>query len=134
MNNRTFGKASGPSAEVPAARTRTPRSRFFDARRTSCQRPILPGKLYLGRAVHPIDCVIGDMSTSGARIRVKPGSVVPNELHLVHMSEWTAYSARVVWRRADGNIGLAFKRSHELKGAIGAELRVMREYCAAIDN
>ena len=91
---------------------------------------IVPGKLYCRADVKALDCLIGDMSTSGARVRVKVGTTVPNELYLVHLREWTAYEARVVWRRSDGNHGLQFKRSFDLEGAISPELRVMREFCA----
>ena len=74
------------------------------------------------------------MSISGARVRVHRGITLPPEVTLVHLREWTAYRARVVWSRADGNVGLALSRSWDLEGAIGAELRVMREYCAALED
>ena len=95
---------------------------------------VIPGKLTFGSVPQSVDCLIGDMSVGGARVRVKPGTTVPNELYLVHLKEWFAYEARVVWRRRDGNMGLAFKRSFDLDGAISPHLRTMREFCVAYDD
>ena len=95
---------------------------------------VMPGKLYFGLRAQAVDCLIGDMSVGGARVRVKPGTVVLDDLYLVHLREWTAYEVRVAWRRPDGNLGLQFKRSRDLEGAVAPELRVMREYCVAYDN
>jgi len=95
---------------------------------------VMPGKLYFGLRAQAVDCLIGDMSVGGARVRVKPGTVVLDDLYLVHLREWAAYKAHVVWRRRDGNLGLQFKRSHDLDGAVAPELKVMREYCVAYDD
>lgn len=128
VNKASFGRVRA-SAPAPV-RQRTLRILFSsDSRRSKRQRMILPGKLYVRADVPAIDCLIGDMSTLGARVRVKAGVVVPNIFYLVHLLEWTSYEARVVWRRPDGNLGLQFKRSFDLEGAIGAELRLMREFC-----
>ena len=95
----------------------------------------VPGKLVFERGLRSLDCAIGDMSVRGARVRVSPGATsIPREIWLVHLKEWHAYQARVVWRRADGNLGLAFGRSFELKGALNAELKTLREHCAAYDE
>jgi PilZ domain-containing protein len=95
---------------------------------------VVPGKLYFGLRAQAVDCLIGDMSVGGARVRVKPGTVVVDDLYLVHLREWTAYEARVAWRRPDGNLGLQFKRARDLEGAVAPELRVMREYCVVNDD
>src|SRR5690348_1582836 len=99
-----FGKANGlsPASNVGAHK---PRSRWLDARRHSRQRLLSAGKLYFGTRAKAIDCLIGDASLGGARVRVTAGTIVPNELFLIHLREWTAYEARVAWRRPNGNIG-----------------------------
>jgi hypothetical protein len=130
VSKASFGKVRTNAPAAPARKQRALRALLsIDARRSKRQRTILPGKIYFTAEVPAVDCLIGDMSTLGARVRVKTGVVVPNELYLVHLREWTAYAARVAWRRTDGNIGLAFKGSYDLDGAIKPEFRVMREFC-----
>jgi len=107
---------------------------LLDARRHGRKRMIIPGKLAFGSMPRVLDCLIGDMSVGGARVRVKAQTQVPNELCLIHLIEWFAYEARVVWRRRDGNVGLAFKRSFDLEGAIRPELRTLRELCVAFED
>jgi hypothetical protein len=134
VNKTPFGKATQKSAAEETYQPPRRRTILFDARRHHRKRMVIPGKLAFGSVPQALDCLIGDMSVSGARIRVKPGTQVPGELFLVHLKEWFAYEARVVWRRADGNMGLAFRRSFDLDGAIRPELRTMREFCVAYDD
>jgi hypothetical protein len=134
VNKGPFGKATQKGAATETYQPPRRRPIFFDARRSGRKRMVIPGKLSLGPAAPPLDCLIGDMSVGGARVRVKPGATVPSELYLVHLKEWFAYEARVVWRRGDGNLGLAFKRSYDLDGAIRADLRTMREFCVAYED
>ena len=134
MNKGSFGKATQKNAAAEIRHPQRRRSIFFDARRSPRKRMVIPGKLAFGSVPQAFDCLIGDMSVGGARVRVKPGLAVPNELYLVHLNEWFAYEARVVWRRADGNMGLAFRRSFDLDGAIRPDLRTMREFCVAYDD
>jgi hypothetical protein len=133
VNRPTFGRADKAIASEPQRSRR--RALFFDARWASRQRMIVPGKLVFDGGMRSLDCVIGDMSTRGARVRVALGSAaIPKDMWLVHLKQWHAYEARVVWRRRDGNVGLAFRRSFALEGAIGAELRTMREHCVAFHD
>lgn len=126
-----FGKAG--RVPVAPSQSRPLRSKLSDKRRQSRQRMVSPGKLWCGLQARPVDCVIGDASTGGARVRVKNGETLPNEVFLIHLCQWTAYKARVAWRRPDGNFGLVFKKSFDLKGAIAPELKAMRDYCVAFD-
>ena len=134
VDKRAFGRAVQKSGGDEIYQAPRRRSILFDARRHARKRAVIPGKLSFASGTQTVDCLIGDMSMGGARVRVKPGKQVPNELYLVHLNEWCAYEARVVWRRADGNMGLAFKRSFDLDGAIRPELRTMRELCVAYDD
>jgi hypothetical protein len=126
----TFGKAQRAAESKPQRSRR--RAFFLDARRASRQRMVVPGKLVFDGGMRSLDCTIGDMSTRGARVRVGQESASAlRDVWLVHLKEWHAYEARIVWRRKDGNIGLAFRRSFELEGAISPDLRAMREHCVA---
>ena len=132
MSTKVFGRALNVVEAVATAERRV--SRYLDARRAPRKRVLLAGKLVFGTCANFIDCVIGDISRFGARVRIRPEKIAPNDLYLVFLREWTAYEARVVWRRADGNMSLSFKRSFDLDGAIGPELRVMREFCVAYED
>ena len=134
MNKGSFGRATQKNDVAEIYQPPRRRSILFDARRHGRKRMVIPGKLAFGSVRQVLDCLIGDMSVGGARVRIKPGTQVPNELFLVHLKEWCAYEARVIWRRADGNLGLAFKRSFDLDGAIGPDLRTLREFCVAYDD
>jgi len=90
---------------------------------------MLPGKLWCGMRSATVDCLIGDASAGGARVRVKRGATVPSQLYLVHVRDRTAYKAQVVWRRADGSLGLKFSKSFNLDGAMAPELMAIRDYC-----
>ena len=133
MSNQSFGK-KGPAAIAKKPKAGTLRSKVFDKRRHRRHRMILPGKLWCGIQSPTIDCLIGDASIGGARVRVRQGVTVPNNVFLIHLREWVAYRARVVWRRTDGNLGLAFKGSIDLRGALTPELQTMRYYCAAFED
>lgn len=54
-----------------------------------------------------IDCVIRDMSETGARLICKDPVAVANEFRLLIPNDNTICSARVVWRRED-QIGITF--------------------------
>jgi hypothetical protein len=131
MIRKTFGKAQKCASVISARAQR--RGGLFDPRRSGRNRMIVPGMLVFrsGANSRTLDCLIGDMSRGGARLRVKPMAATPDAVILIHLREWTAYEAKVVWRRADGNLGIAFKRSHDLKGANSPELRSLRDYCVA---
>jgi hypothetical protein len=130
VNKTSFGRVRTNAFGLSAPERRVRRTLLSaDARRARRNRMILPGKLCSKTSTKVVDCLIGDMSTSGARVRVKAGTATFDNLYLVHLREWIAYEAQVVWRRADGNLGLQFKRSYDLEGAIKPELRVLRELC-----
>lgn len=134
MNKVSFGRATRKSAAAEIYHPPRRQTIFLDGRRSTRKRMVMPGKLSFGSPPQSLDCLIGDMSVGGARVRIKPRMTVPNELYLVHLNQWCAYEARVVWRRSDGNLGLVFRRSFDLDGAIRPELRTMREFCVAYDD
>jgi hypothetical protein len=54
-----------------------------------------------------IDCVVRDISTTGAKLRCADPSKVPDEFRLLLPAENTIQSAKVVWRKTD-LIGVEF--------------------------
>ena len=65
------------------------------------------GKIVLLNNWSIVDCSIRDISGTGARIKCKNWTAVPNEFRLVVLSDNTIRDAKVVWRR-DDQIGLEF--------------------------
>jgi len=54
-----------------------------------------------------VDCVIRDMSETGARLVCKDTAAVPGEFSLLFINEDMVRDARVVWRRED-LLGITF--------------------------
>lgn len=86
------------------------------------------GKLAYGAGAFSIDCVISDLSETGARVQVQEGATIPEEVYLVHLRTRIAYESKVAWRR-DNFAGLEFNGSHDLETATAPELKLMRLYC-----
>jgi hypothetical protein len=123
----TFGRASRPPAPQKAAKPVI----TSEARRARRQRTLLRGKLAYGSAAFSVDCVISDLSETGARVQVQAGATVPEQVYLVHLRTRTAYESKVVWHR-DNFVGLEFKSAHDLETATSAEMKLMRLFC--VDN
>ena len=95
-------------------------------RRAPRRRSLLSGKLVFDQAgACSLDCVIRDLSETGARIRLGGALPTPAAVHLVDLRHGVAYEARVLWRRGV-EIGLAFGAAHPLDQAATPELRAMR--------
>ena len=64
------------------------------------------GQIRFGQSA--IDCVIRDLSATGARIKINSPLWYPDAFTLVLTADGTARKCRVVWR-GDREIGLAFE-------------------------
>jgi hypothetical protein len=102
-----------------------PVQRAVERRRNPRQRALLSAKLASDDAAQTLDCVIRNISPTGALIETTSPNMVPRELHLVQIRDGTAWDAEVIWRR--GNlIGLALKDRHDLKTTTAKQLRALR--------
>ncbi|HEX2255495.1 MAG TPA: PilZ domain-containing protein [Afifellaceae bacterium] len=54
-----------------------------------------------------IDCILRDISTGGARLKVENGLAVPGRFDLLLVSENTRLPAQVVWRKPN-EVGVCF--------------------------
>jgi hypothetical protein len=104
----------GAAAENPSDHRRSPRQRSF-----------LGGKLVYGDGAFTIDCVVRDVSTSGARIKLPEGQAVPDLVYLVEMRSGIAYEARVAWKRHP-EIGLEFVHQHGLAEASTPHMMILK--------
>ena len=96
-----------------------------DHRRAARQRSFLGAKLVYGEGVFTVDCVVRDVSPTGARIKVPEGQAVPDQVYLVEMRSGIAYEARVVWKRHP-EIGLQFVHQHGLAEASTPHMMILK--------
>jgi len=87
-----------------------------DGRRAERRRALLGAKLVYGDGAFTTDCVVRDLSTTGARVKLPEGQAVPENVFLVELRSGVAYAARVVWKRHP-LIGLAFIEQRDLRTA-----------------
>ncbi len=87
-----------------------------EQRRAERHRALLGAKLVYGDGAFTVDCVVRDLSATGARIKVPEGQAVPEKVFLVELRAGIAYAARVVWKRHP-LIGLAFTAQRDLRQA-----------------
>ena len=77
------------------------------------------------------DCVIRNLSHSGAKIELPKVHVAPPRFILLHFQACMAYEAILKWRRGD-MAGVAFEARHELETCELPNLAVVREQWLAL--
>jgi len=113
-----FGVAA-PLAALPLSERRVSgRIRVFD-----------PGKLLFGSSAGNVDCMITDISETGAGIlsSFEPARL-PKETILVYLRRRIAYEALVMWNEGD-RIGLRFLREHDLVRPATPGLEAISRLC-----
>jgi len=127
VTQASFGKAQVrvKGEKIAAARPLI----MSDSRRSKRVRTFLQGKLFFGRGTFSVDCIIRNISPTGALLRVHAGTNIPDSVYLVDVARRTAFEASVKWRRKDGGIGLKFSAMHDLECPTTHELRQMRRIC-----
>jgi hypothetical protein len=77
-------------------------------------RTLLAGKIIIGKGLISPDCVIRDLSSSGARVRISAETDLPPKVRLLAIKEGLLFEANVAWRRGD-QTGLAFVGQCDLR-------------------
>ncbi len=95
--------------EAPPARQDRPQNRRAPRRRV-----LLTAVVAYDRVGISFRCTIHDRSTSGARLKLPEGMVVPDQIWLVDVADGLAYHATTVWRRYP-DVGVALTDSVDLK-------------------
>jgi len=96
-----------------------------ERRRAGRHRALLAGKLANEDATTTIDCVIRNISDTGAMIETTTPHLIPSRLHLVQIKEGTAWDVEVIWRRGN-RIGLALGERHDLRETTQKQLKALR--------
>ncbi len=102
----------------------------MELRKHPRRRTLLSGKLVFEAGARSIDCLIRDMSESGAKIRLPGPELLPSQLWLIEMSGGVAHQCHITWRHQQ-ELGLEFERSESLKGAVPADLTALRRLWVA---
>lgn len=77
------------------------------------QRALLGAKLVFGNGAYTPNCMIRDISETGARIKIPSADLVSNDVYLIDIKKGVAYEARVTWRAA-AECGLKFGTRYDL--------------------
>lgn len=97
-----------------------------DLRRHPRRRTLLSGKLVFDGGARSFDCVIRDMSASGARVQLPGPEILPRTLWLIEMRAGLAHQCRVSWRQGR-ETGLQFEHSYRLTEVGEGELAMLRQ-------
>jgi hypothetical protein len=85
-----------------------------------------PGRVMFGEKLAMWgDCVIRDLSTSGAKIELSQLVKLPPRFILIHLHDGVAFDVVLKWRRGD-LAGMAFEKRHLLTEPVEARLEPAR--------
>jgi hypothetical protein len=83
-------------------------ARMSEHRREARQRVFLKGRIVFNNGSSSFDCLIRDMSSSGARLVMSDATTLPGAFDLYIPQKDRTYRATLRWRREDG-IGVTFE-------------------------
>src|SRR5262245_61117803 len=71
------------------------------------QKSFLQGRIYFNNRRSTVECLIRDLSASGAKLRYSDAVVVPDLIELYILAKDETYRGRIQWRQGD-EVGVAF--------------------------
>lgn len=96
-------------------------------------RTLLGGKLVHTNGMLSMDCVLRNMSETGARLSLPPNTGAPDHFDLIDLKHGEAFSCRVVWRKYP-MIGVTFDARDPLETAESPRLRSLKSLWLAAVN
>ena len=97
-----------------------------ERRQASRQKSFLRGLVYLGNSPSAIDCLVRDLSDSGARLKFSGPITAPDTLELQIPVKGQTLRAKVKWREAE-EIGISFISEASAQPASDEKLAVRVE-------
>jgi hypothetical protein len=95
------------------------------------KRVLRGGKVVYGEeGEFSLDCLIHDISDSGARISLKPNEFIPTNFYLIDARKGLAHEAAASWVRVVKSVpqfGVKFGRTHELE-TVGRKLKFLQRF------
>lgn len=76
-------------------------------RRELRQRTFLKGRIIFNNGASSMDCLVRDMSASGARLALSQSAILPESFDLLIPAKERTYRSSLCWRRSDG-VGIVF--------------------------
>lgn len=101
----------------------------IDQRRTVRMRTFLKGKVVFNNGCSTMDCLVRDMSGTGARLELSETTTLPEVFDLYIQNKDQTYRSTLRWRRANG-VGVTFD-DMTAKPAPAAAKEVVAEPAAA---
>ena len=105
-----------------------------DERAGARKRVLRGGKIVYGEeGEFSLDCLIHDVSDSGARISLKPNEFIPTTFYLIDAQRGLAYEAAASWIRVIKSIpqfGLKFTRTYELQN-LSRKLHFLKRFAGS---
>jgi hypothetical protein len=118
--------SSGPSEAVAISQAR-------DGRTAARRRSYFHGKIISGDGAFSLDCVIRNLSDSGAKIQIRDHEIFPLRFFLLCTVLKRTFEAEVTWRK-EGAAGVKFHSVHDMTATLPSQLRAVRriyiEHCA----
>jgi hypothetical protein len=99
-----------PAAVLPIERRASPR------RKTRFKATVV-----YGAERSTINCMVRNLSESGACIKLDAPDDMPAQFHLIWLADRTVISAEAVWR-SHGEMGVKFVSKHDIQGRLSSEL------------
>jgi hypothetical protein len=78
-----------------------------ERRRATRQRSLLQGRLFYNKRRNSVDCIIRDISETGARLKFSAAVTVPEALELYVPNRDECFRVRVEWRQGE-EVGVTF--------------------------
>lgn len=105
----------------------------YSERRAEPRVPVnAPGRVIYGpKLAMWADCIIRDLSTSGAKIEVSHFYRIPPRFVLLHLQAGVAFEVVLKWRRGD-LAGMAHERTHSLAEGSEPRLAAVRDAWLAL--
>jgi hypothetical protein len=106
-----------------------------DARMMWRKRVLRGGKIVYGEdGEYSLDCLIHDISNSGARISLRRNEFIPTHFFLVDVQTGLAHEAAATWIRVMKSVpqfGLKFAKSHELE-SLGRKFKYLKRFAQTL--
>jgi hypothetical protein len=96
-----------------------------DRRKSQRKREFAPGLLAYGSEANALNCLIRDIGTDGAQIRVSATQPIPDEVYLLSLRNRSLYHARPIWRRGSLT-GLSFEKEYVINNLLPVHLEFLR--------
>jgi len=106
-----------------------------DERMVWRKRVLRGGKIVYGEeGEFSLDCLIHDVSESGARISLKPNEFIPTNFFLIDAQKGLAYEASASWVRVIKSVpqfGIKFTCTHELQTLSSRKLHFLKRFAVS---